>query len=133
MPNSATYSIFFKKVAESIANGTFAKLTLAKTIGNPELKNIYVRTVIINNTLNLSVTIKSQTEEEVVQYSINEGFFVLTTYLNNPFLSALLFTTKSDITLKHNKKKIANITEQPPTFKNPDLEIIAFYKSKQQL
>ena len=43
MSNTIVYSAFFKAVQESISNGTFAKLTLAKTVGKPELQNIYVR------------------------------------------------------------------------------------------
>ena len=34
---------FYEKVKASIQQGTFAKLTLAKTMGDTELKNIYVR------------------------------------------------------------------------------------------
>ena len=44
MPNTDTYKLFFDKVKDSISNGTFAKLTLAKTIGNTQLMNIYIRT-----------------------------------------------------------------------------------------
>jgi hypothetical protein len=39
------------KVKESIENHTYAKLTLAKTIGDTELKNIYVRPVLQENDL----------------------------------------------------------------------------------
>ncbi|MEI7566871.1 MAG: hypothetical protein WCJ10_03485 [Opitutaceae bacterium] len=44
MPNTTTYSLFFNRVKESISDGTFAKLTMAKTIGNTQLMNIYIRT-----------------------------------------------------------------------------------------
>jgi hypothetical protein len=37
------------KSKESIDNYTYAKLTLAKTIGDTELKNIYVRPVLQEN------------------------------------------------------------------------------------
>jgi hypothetical protein len=36
------FAQFWEKVKESIENKTYAKLTLAKTIGDTELKNIYV-------------------------------------------------------------------------------------------
>ena len=49
--NSPIYIDFFNLVLTSISNRTFAKLTLAKTIGKPELQNIYVRTITIENEL----------------------------------------------------------------------------------
>ena len=44
--------------------------------------------------------------------------------MNNPFLTALLFTTENDITFKLNKKRVGSIIEQAPTFKNPSDAII---------
>jgi hypothetical protein len=120
MPNSQTYSTFFNTVKASIADGTFAKLTLAKTIGNTQLMNIYVRTIIIDNELLLCLKFKFQQEEIIENHSIDEAFFILNTYINNPFLWVLLFTTEADITMKLNKKRVAAIVEQGPTFKNAD-------------
>ena len=120
MPNSPTFTLFFNRVKTSIAEGTFAKLTLAKTIGNTQLMNIYTRTIVVDNELLLNLKFKFQQEEIIENHSIDEAFTILTTYINNPFLSALLFTTEADVTLKLNKKRIANITEQSPTFKNSD-------------
>ena len=48
-----TFSEFYSKVKNSIANGTFAKLTLAKTIGNTDLMNIYVRPIVDEDVLKL--------------------------------------------------------------------------------
>ena len=50
----------------------------------------------------------------------------LVPYLANPFLTALLFTTEADISLKINKKRNASIIEQPPTFKNADANLVEF-------
>ena len=120
MPNSQTFTTFFNSVKASISDGTFAKLTLAKTIGNTQLMNIYVRTIIVDNELLLCLKFKFQQEEIIENHSIDEAFFILNTYINNPFLWVLLFTTEADITMKLNKKRIATITEQEPTFKNAD-------------
>jgi hypothetical protein len=120
MPNSQTFTTFFNTVKTSISDGTFAKLTLAKTIGNTQLMNIYVRTIIVDNELLLCLKFKFQQEEIIENHSIDEAFFILNTYINNPFLWVLLFTTEADITMKLNKKRIATITEQEPTFKNAD-------------
>jgi hypothetical protein len=50
-------------------------------------------------------------------------------HMNNPFLSALLFTTEADITMKLNKKRVASIIEQAPTFKNADVTLADFLAS----
>jgi hypothetical protein len=132
MPNLITYSDFFNTVKTSINKGTFAKLTLAKTIGKPELQNIYVRTTIEDTVLKLSVTFKIYKEglqelEKTIE--INDIEAELIPYINNPFMSVLLFTTDADVTMKLNKKRIATITEQSPTFKNADAVLLDFLKS----
>jgi len=133
MPNTETYIQFFNVVKESIANKTFAKLTLAKTIGQPELQNIYFRTAVEDGILKLSVTHKIYKEglqeiEKIVGLDQLEEEAI--PYINNPFMSVLLFTTEADITMKLNKKRVASITEQPPTFKNADAGLLDFYNSK---
>lgn len=129
MPNTATYITFFNRVKESITDGTFAKLTLAKTIGDPDLKNIYIRTTTEEGVLKLNVTQKIyidglQEIEKVINMEELESEVV--PYINNPFMSVLLFTTEADVTMKLNKKRVANITEQPPTFKNADANLLEF-------
>lgn len=123
MENNIVYTDFFTRVKESISNGTFAKLTLAKTVGKPELQNIYVRTLVEENQLKLQLTFKiykNGLQELVKICNIEEMEQELIPCINNPFLSCLLFTTEADITMKLNKKRIASITEQAPTFKNAD-------------
>ena len=126
MPNTPTYNIFFSQFKKSITDNTFAKLTLAKTIGNTQLMNIYVKTIVVENELKLTLTFKYQTEEEILIHTIEEAIPILISYLNNPFLSGLLFTTNADISLKLNKKRLASIVEQSPTFKNADAVLISF-------
>jgi hypothetical protein len=126
MPNSSTFTLFFNRVKASIADGTFAKLTLAKTIGNTQLMNIYARTIVVENELLFNLKFKFQQEEIIENHSIDEAFLILTTYINNPFLSVLLFTTEADVTMKLNKKRVATLTEKAPTFKNADPVLLEF-------
>ncbi len=129
MQNLTTYTDFFNTVKTSIDEGTFAKLTLAKTIGKPELQNIYVRTAIEEAVLKLSVTFKIYKEglQEIEKtIALNDMEAELIPYINNPFMSVLLFTTEADVTMKLNKKRVATITEQPPTFKNADAVLLDF-------
>ena len=130
MPNTTIYSLFFNRVKESISDGTFAKLTMAKTIGNTQLMNIYIRTNVDEIQLKLALTFKFQTEEEVKILPIEEGLNELIQYINNPFMSALLFTTEADVTMKLNKKRVATIIEQAPTFKNADPILLEYLSNR---
>jgi len=112
------FALFWESVKESMANYTFAKLTLAKTIGDTELKNIYMRPVLMDDQVRISLIARYKTEEVESFHTLEEAFFVLSSYLNNPFLTALLFTTENDLTFKLNKKRVGSIVEQAPTFKS---------------
>jgi hypothetical protein len=127
--NTIIYSEFFNQVRASITAGTFAKLTLAKTVGKPELQNIYVKTIVEDGILKLVMTHKIYTTEkqEVVKIcKLDDLESELIPHINNPFLSALLFTTEADITMKLNKKRVVSIIEQSPTFKNADANLLEF-------
>jgi len=112
------FDSFYEKVKISLADGTFAKLTLAKTIGNTDLMNIYVRPIVEDGILKMELKYKFQQEEQVEIHTINQTREKLKPYLNNPFLSAILFTTESDLMYKLNKKRAVNITEKVNTFGN---------------
>jgi hypothetical protein len=112
------FAHFWESVKESMANYTFAKLTLAKTIGDTELKNIYMRPVLVDDQVRISLIARYKTEEVESFHTLDEAFFVLSSYMNNPFLTALLFTTENDLTFKLNKKRVGSIVEQAPTFKS---------------
>ena len=66
----------------------------------------------------ISLTTRYKTEEIESIHTLDEALLVLGTYIKNPFLTALLFTTENDLTFKVNKKNAGSIIEQPPTFKN---------------
>lgn len=112
------FALFWESVKKSMAQYTFAKLTLAKTIGDTELKNIYMRPVLVDDQVRISLIARYKTEEVESFHTLEEAFFVLSSYLNNPFLTALLFTTENDLTFKLNKKRVSSIVEQAPTFKS---------------
>ena len=112
------FALFWESVKESMTQYTFAKLTLAKTIGDTELKNIYMRPVLVDDQVRISLIARYKTEEVESFHTLEEAFFVLSSYLNNPFLTALLFTTENDLTFKKKKKRVGSIVEQAPTFKS---------------
>lgn len=112
------FALFWESVKDSMTQYTFAKLTLAKTIGDTELKNIYMRPILVDDQVRVSLIARYKTEEVESFHTLEEAFFVLSSYMNNPFLTALLFTTENDLTFKLNKKRVGSIVEQAPTFKS---------------
>ncbi|MHA7944570.1 hypothetical protein ACJOV8_015945 [Formosa sp. 3Alg 14/1] len=121
MPYQDVFVLFWEHVKESVQEGRFAKLTMAKTIGKPNLKNIFVRPVYSDNDFKVLVKLRYQskeTEDEEFEYTLDEAFEYLKPYLKTSFSSVILFTTTKDITFKINKKGAASMTEQGPTFKN---------------
>ena len=124
-----TFSEFYSKVKLSLEDGTFAKLTLAKTIGNTDLMNIYVRPILDENVLKLELKFKFQREELFEIHTIDSAFPRLLEFINNPFLSVILFTTEFDLTYKLNKKRVVSVTDQHPTFGNAN-EVLLTYLNK---
>jgi hypothetical protein len=109
---------FWEQVQKSIDNRSFAKLTLAKTIGDTDLKNIYVRPVLQDDQLLMSMIKRYKTEEIETFLPMADCFIYLNDYVNNPFLTVLLFTTQENLTFKLNKKRVGTTISQAPTFKN---------------
>jgi len=128
MSFTETFTDFYNKVKISLADGTFAKLTLAKTIGNTELMNIYVRPIVENGILKMELKFKFQQEEVVEIHTIDDARDKLVTYINNPFMSAILFTTAFDLTYKLNKKRAVSITEKANTFGNASEVLLDYLK-----
>jgi hypothetical protein len=119
MPYQDMFVLFWEQVKESVQEGRFAKLTMAKTIGKPNLRNVFVRPV--NSQDNFKVLLKlhyrsKDTEDVEEELTLEEAFVVLKAHLKKSFSSVLLFTTTKDITFKINKKGAGSITENFPTF-----------------
>ena len=121
MPYQDVFALFWEQVKVSCQEGRFAKLTMAKTIGKPNLKNIFVRPVYSDNDFKVLVKLRYQskeTEDEENELTLEDAFVFLKSYIRTPFLSVLLFTTTKDVTFKINKKGEGKITHNSPTFHN---------------
>lgn len=123
---TSTFSAFYDKFKTSLSDGTFAKLTFAKTIGNTEIKNIFIRPILEENELKLELKFRFQKEELFEIHTIDSAFDRLLPFINNPFLSVILFTTEFDLTYKLNKKRMVSVTDQPPTFGNANEVLLGF-------
>jgi hypothetical protein len=129
MSFTESFTEFYNQVETSIADGTFAKLTMAKNIGDTDLMNIYVRPIVEEGILKMELKYKFQQEEQVEIHSIDKAQNVLVNYINNPFMSAILFTTEFDLTYKLNKKRAVSITESRNTFGNAS-EVLLEYLNR---
>ncbi|WP_372640363.1 hypothetical protein [Ancylomarina sp.] len=119
MPYQDVFVLFWEQVKESVQEGRFAKLTMAKTIGKPDLRNIFVRPVASEDGFKVLVKLRyrsKETEDVENELTLDEAFEVLKSHLKKPFLSVLLFSTTKDVTFKINKKGAGSITENLPTF-----------------
>ena len=119
MPYLEVFDLFWKQVTESVEAGTFAKLTMAKTIGKPNLRNIFVRPIYAENDFKVLLKLRyrsPETEDQEDELTLEEAFVVLRPHLRKSFSSVLLFTTTKDVIFKINKKGAGSITESAPTF-----------------
>ena len=120
MPYLEVFDLFWKQVIESVEEGNFAKLTMAKTIGKPNLRNIFVRPIYSENDFRVLLKLRyrsKETEDQEDELTLEEAFVVLRSHLKKSFSSVLLFTTTKDVMFKINKKGAGSITESLPTFK----------------
>lgn len=119
MPYEEVFTQFWKQVEISVQENRFAKLTMAKTIGKLELRNIFVRPVYANQGFKvlLKLRYRSRDKEDVEsELTLEEAFKVIKSHLKNPFFSVLLFTITEDVTFKINKKGAGSIVTNAPTF-----------------
>ncbi|MDB5273456.1 MAG: SAM-dependent methyltransferase [Chitinophagaceae bacterium] len=108
---------FIDVLQQSIEKEEFVKLTLSKVLkAEPNLTNVYVRSVSIKDTLQLSFTYRYTTNDQVKNMTVDEGIVLLRTLLGTSFLTASLFTTAADVTLFISKKEKATLTQLKPTF-----------------
>jgi SAM-dependent methyltransferase len=103
---------FAEKLAQSIHNQTFIKITLSKPKGDTELKNIYGRIVEIKKQPRLSLTFRYKTRDEVKNYDYTEGSLFLKEQLGTAFLNADVWTTEVDFSLQMDKKGEGRLIEK---------------------
>jgi SAM-dependent methyltransferase len=113
--------LFAEKLAQSIHNQTFIKITLSKSKGDAELKNIYGRIVEIKKQPRLSLTFRYKTRDEVKNYAYTEGSFFLTEQLGTEFLNADVWTTEADFSLQIDKKGEGRFSEKKASSANESI------------
>lgn len=121
MPYQDEFVLFWEQVKESVQEGTFAKLTMAKTVGKPNLRNIFVRPVYSEGDFKVLLKLRYRspdTEDQEDELTLEEAFAVVKSHLKKSFSSVLLFTTTKDLIFKVNKKGEGTMTVHAPSFKD---------------
>ncbi|MCP4440277.1 MAG: SAM-dependent methyltransferase [Aureispira sp.] len=107
---------FLEQLLKSWQQQQFVKLTLSKCVQKEtELKNIYIRKILIKGEAQLSFTFRYNTKDIVKNHTIDSALVELKNTLGKDFLIANLLTTSNDFTLQYNKKRKAHLRSKKPT------------------
>lgn len=121
MPTSKVLQEFADELQVSIEKHRFIKLTLGKAASkSQEVKNIYVRLIQLKSGEVLSFTYRHKKKDVVKNHSIPEGIGIVKAFLGKTFLSGNLFTTKEDIEIRYNKKRVPKIFTSKPSMQAPN-------------
>lgn len=105
MSNQLLLQQFETQLSESISTNKFVKLSLGNYHGNEtELKQLYVRRVVVKRSNVLSFTYRYKTRDIFKNYSIPEGIALITHLISNDFRICTLRTTEFELIAEHNKK-----------------------------
>lgn len=101
---------FLNRVSESAAQSTLVKMTLSKPAQkHDELRNIYVKPVLIKEKRLFNFTYHYERRDEVKNYDVEQMLDVLKGMIPDRFLNAVLFTVRDDVTLLISSKGKATI------------------------
>ena len=110
-----TINEFMTALSYALSDGTFVKLSLDNYKGEDfQLKNIFVRRVVIKREDKLSFTYRYKTRDIVKNYIFDEGLERIYDGLCNGFTSSTLYTTAHDMVLNKN-----GITQKKPSHAEP--------------
>jgi len=120
MLNQEQLESFKGLLKDSLANDTFIKVSLSNYQGNErELKNVYVRKVLLKSGKHLAFTYRYQTRDIVKNYVYQEGLELIAAYLSNDFLNCSCFTTVNDYVLVLNKSKGYSLSKNKSSLSAP--------------
>lgn len=108
---------FTDKVSSSVYKKTFVKLILAKRVlENQEMNKIVVRYVELDGQPNLQFVYKYNRNDVTKNFSVEEAVNQLHAIIGSNFLDINLFTTKEDLELKYNNKRVPKLYAKKPSF-----------------
>ena len=115
---------FIALLSESILRNTFIKISLGNYKGSePELKNIYVKRILIKRIENLSFTYRYKTRDIVKNFPKEEGIKLIQENLEKGFKIATLFTNEFDLILEQLNNQKVTIKKTNPASKNTTISL----------
>ena len=101
---------FLSCINEAASKCTLVKMTLSKPVAKQdELRNVYVRPVLIKEKRLFAFTYHYERRDEVKNYDAEQMLAILREMIPNRFLNAVLFTVSEDVTLLVSSKGKATI------------------------
>ena len=89
---------FLSRVSDAVEQSTMVKMTLSKPASkHDELRNIYVKPVLIKGKRLFAFTYHYERRDEVKNYDATQMLDVLKEMVPDRFLNAVLFTVDEDI------------------------------------
>lgn len=123
---------FISNLEESLHNDAFIKLSLGDYKGTEkELKNIYIRKILIKKQDMLQFTYRYKTRDIVKNFAIEDAFISIKSYIGSGFGAASLFTSSSDIFLQLLPNGKLKLTKKEPSHSKP--ESLAHNREKHHL
>ncbi|MDN3656408.1 SAM-dependent methyltransferase [Ferruginibacter paludis] len=115
---SAELQQFFNQLATDIEKLQVIKITLGnRRIKTAELKNIFIKPLLIKNSLKLSYVYRYPTKDITKNYDVKEGIALMQQMLHNEFLNADVFTSQKDVHLALQENERLKITTNAPSLK----------------
>lgn len=101
---------FLSRVSDTVEQSSMVKMTLSKPASkHDELRNIYVKPVLIKGKRLFAFTYHYERRDEVKNYDATQMLDILREMIPNRFLNAVLFTVSEDVTLLVSGKGKATI------------------------
>ena len=108
MPASITS--FIQLIKSGIEKNELIKITLGNKRNKiAELKNIFIKPVLLQNTVKLSFVYRYPTKDITKNFDIEEGIALIDQSLEKDFFNANLFTSSNDFHLLINKNELVKI------------------------
>jgi tRNA/tmRNA/rRNA uracil-C5-methylase (TrmA/RlmC/RlmD family) len=125
---------FLDLIAASFEANTLAKLTLSKVRSkSADMRNVFVRPVMIKELLQLSFVYRFQTRDVTENLPIDQAIPTIEQLLTTDFYQANLFTTQEEIQWVMNKKGNSRLTRKAAGDTAPLLQPLSHNRPKQRL
>jgi hypothetical protein len=132
MTNPNSIAGFLEICKEVFSSELLVKLTLGKTrLKNTDLKNIFVRPVMLRQGMAFSVVYRFQTKDVTRNLSLDEALSEIELYLGKDFLQANLFGKTREVQLLITKKGKVKLSTGEPA--EPLLQSFSHDRIKQRL